>query len=252
MSEAAHQEIGRARELFEAPPRHRALVLLDGTRAFAAVRARPLAGLSLAVMLALSLAPALTFVLRVDLTEVVERGLKKSGRMDQMPPEQLEQARSIGGSALAIVFPVTAVGKRAGWIFAVTALIFLMLRGARPELRFSAVLGAVALGCAPLALRDVIAATTYLLKDPLSLPDAQNVVMSNPAAWLLKDTETSVTAVLLHGLDFFDLWACGLLALGVNVVAKAKSTIPWLASYGLHFVLVGFSTIGPALQGGAG
>lgn len=243
-------EIGRARDAHEPSPRPRAWVLLDARRAFLAVRARPLAGLTLALMLALSLAPPLVFVSRVDTTEVLMREMKKSGRMEQVPPEQLEQMREVGGKAMAVMLPVGAVGKRAGWVFVVTALIFMLLRGARPELRFSSVLGAVALGCAPLALHDLITALTFLIKDPLSLPDTQNVVLSNPAAWLLKDSGQSVVGALLKGLDFFELWSCALIALGVGVVAKAKGIVPWAASFGLHAVTVGFSLIGPAFSSG--
>lgn len=244
-------EIGRARELAEPTPRPRALVLLDAPRAFAAVRARPLAAVVLGVMLGLALAPPLAFIARVDTTEVVMRDLKRSGKMDQVPPEQLELVKRYGGVATTVKLLVGAVGKRAGWIFLVTGLAFLLLRGSRPELRFSMMLGAVALGCAPLALHDLVTALTFLVRDPLALPDAHNVVLSNPAAWLALDTGRSVTGALWRGLDFFELWSCALIGLGVSAVAGARGVIPWTVPFGLHVVTVAFSLIGPALQGGS-
>lgn len=252
MNEAAPHDLGRATVAQEPSPRSRAWVLLDARRAFLAVRARPLAGVTLAVMLALSLAPPLTLVSRIDTTEMLLRELKRSGRADQVPPEQLEQIRDVGGKAMAVMLPVGAVGKRAGYLFTVTALLFLLLRGSRPELRFSAVLGAVALGAAPLAVHDVLSALAFLAQAPPSLADAQNVVLSNPAAWMGSDASRSAVAALLKGLDFFDLWACGLIAAGVNVVARAKGLLSWLAAFGLHAALVGFSTLTAAVQGGAG
>ena len=231
-------------------PRPRVLVLLEPRRAFLAVRAKPMAALVLGVMLALSLAPPLAFVARVDTAKLLERELKKSGKLEQVPPEQLEQMRAVGGAFMTVALPLGAVGKRAAWIFVVTGLAFLLLRGARPELRFSTTLGAVALGCAPSALHDVAAALTFLVKDPMTLADAQNAVLSNPAAWLSLDTGRSVAGALLHGLDFFTLWTCGLIAVGVNVVAGARSVIPWAVTYGLHATFVGVSAIGPAVQGG--
>ena len=242
--------IGHGDGFVEPAPRSRALVLFDPRGAFAAVRARPLAALVLGVMLGLALAPPLVFIARVDTAKVLERELKKSGRLEQVPPEQLEQMRSVGSVAMTVMLPAGALGKRAAWIFLVTGLVFLLLRGARPELRFSTTLAAVALGCAPLALHDVATALTFLMRDPMAIADAQNAVLSNPAAWLALDTGRSVTGALLRGLDFFELWSCALIAIGVNVVAGGRSVIPWAASYGLHVALVAFSTIGPAVQGG--
>lgn len=244
--------IGYSDQLVEVTPRSRALVLFDPRGAFAAVRARPLAALVLGVMLGLALAPPLAFIARVDTAKVLERELKKSGRLEQVPPEQLEQVRSMGAAAMKVALPVGALGKRAGWIFLVTSLVFLLLRGARPELRFSTTLAAVALGCAPLALHDLATALTFLVRDPMAIADAQNAVLSNPAAWLAQDTGRSVLGALLRGLDFFELWSCALIAIGVNVVAGGRSVIPWAASYGLHVAAVAFSTIGPAVHAGSG
>lgn len=231
-------------------PRARALVLLDPRRAFLAVRARPLAALLFAIMLGFALLPPLTFVMKVDTAALLERELKRSGKLEQVPPEQLEQMRSIGGTAMTVMLPVAAAGKRAGFIFVVTALAFLLLRGSKPELRFGTTVAAVSLACAPAALHDVAAALTFLVKDPMGLADAQNVVQSNPAAWFALDTGRSVTGAFLHGLDFFSLWTCGLAAVGINVVAGARSVIPWAVTFGLHATFVGLSMIGPAVQGG--
>ncbi|MBI1945178.1 MAG: YIP1 family protein [Deltaproteobacteria bacterium] len=247
---AAAPVLGAVDDPMRQGPRPRALVLLEPRRAFLSVRAKPMAALALGVMLALSLAPPLAFVSQVDTTKLLERELKKSGKLEQIPPEQLEQMRSVGGTVMKVALPLGAVGKRALWIFVVTGLAFLLMRGARPELRFSTTLGAVALGCAPTALHDVATALTFLVKDPMTLADAQNAVLSNPAAWFALDTARSVAGALLHGLDFFTLWSCGLIAVGVNVVAGAKSVIPWAVTFGLHFTFVGLSAIGPAFQGG--
>ncbi|MCC7072741.1 MAG: hypothetical protein IT383_15545 [Deltaproteobacteria bacterium] len=231
-------------------PRPRALVLLDPRRAFLAVRARPLAALMLGVMLAFALVPPLTFVARVDTAKLLERELKRSGKLEQVPAEQLEQMKSVGGAAMKVLLPVAAVGKRAAFIFVATALAFLLLRGSKPELRFGTTLAAVALGSAPTALHDIAVTLTFLVKDPMALADAQNVVLSNPAAWFALDSGRSVAGAFLHGLDFFALWTCGLVALGINVVAGTRSMIPWALSFGMHASFVGLSLIGPALQGG--
>jgi hypothetical protein len=248
---APGNDLGSLAERAAPTPRARVWVLIDPRRAFAAVLARPLAGLAVAVVLAFALVPPTVFLARVDAAAVVERELKKSGRLDQVPADQQEQIRTMGATAMKVALPLGAVVKRVGFIMLATGLIFLLMRGARPELRFSLVLAAVALGCAPLVVHDLLVALTFLVKDPTAVGDAQNVVLSNPAAWFGLDTGRSLLGALLRGFDFFELWACALIALGVNVVASTKSTVPWLASYGLHFAGVVLSLIGPAMAGKA-
>jgi hypothetical protein len=223
----------------------RALVLLDPRGAFASVRARPLTGLVLACMLGLALAPPLAFLATNDVAAVVQRELKKSGRIDQLTAEQRETAESAGAQAVKVMLPVGAVGKRALWIGVLAALCFALLRGARPELRFSPVLAALALSTGPLALQDLLAAATFLFKDTASM-DLQNVVLSNPAAWFKMETGHSPLAAVLRGLDFFELWACTLAGFGAALVAGARSKMGYVVAFGLHALVVVVGAIAAA------
>jgi hypothetical protein len=227
----------------------RALVLIDPRGAFASVKARPLAALTLALMLGLSLAPPIAFLASNDVAAVARRELKKSGRLDKLPEEQRLQAEELTIKSLPVVLPLGAAGKRAAWIFALAGLCFALLRGTRPGLAFAPLLSAVALASAPLVLHDAWSALTFALKDTSTL-DAQNVVLSNPAAWLHMETGRSAAATLLRGLDFFALWACALVAIGANVVAGGRpSSLPWAVAFGLHFGVVALQAIGAAAAG---
>lgn len=223
----------------------RVAVLLNPRGAFAATRARPLAALVFACAVGLALAPPIAFLARNDLATVMKRELKKSGRLETLSPEQREKVEDVGTKGLAVALPAGAVAKRALWIVALAGLCFALLRGMRPGLGFAPVLSAVALATAPLVVQDLLAAGTYLLKDTSTL-DVQNVVLSNPAAWFKMETGHSAVAALLRGLDFFDLWACGLAGFGVALVADVKSRLGTVAAYGLHAVVVGVQAIGAA------
>lgn len=223
------------RTVHAARPALRALVLIDPRGAFTSVRTRPLTVLVLACMLGLALAPPIAFLATQDVAAVMQRELKRSGRLETMTPEQREVVQSAGVASIKVALPVGAAGKRGVWIVLVAALSFALLRGARPGLAFSPVLAAVALSTAPLALQDLLAASTFAFKDTSTM-DLQNVVLSNPAAWLKMETGHSPLAVVLRGLDFFDLWACGLAGFGTALVAEARSRMGYVAAFGLHGV----------------
>lgn len=220
-----------------AAERPRALVLLDPRGAFTSVAVRPMSGLMFAVMLAFSLAPPLAFLSKVDTSAFVEREIKKSGKADAIPEAQREQAVTTGAKFMKIVFPVGALVKRAMWISVLAALCFAFLRAAKPDLKIEPLLAATALAMAPLAFRDVIVAITFLSKDVMAL-DAQNPVLANPAAWLGMEIGKSASAAALKGLDFFDLWSCTLVGLGINVVAGTRSWSPYLVAFGAQLATV--------------
>jgi hypothetical protein len=230
-----------------AAPRPRVLVFLDPRGAFTAVAARPLWGLGVVVMLAFALLPPIVFVSRVDTHAIVKRELTKSGELERIPEAQRATAIDVAGKAMFVALPGGAVFKRSLWMTLLTLICLGLLKGTRPELKMSPVAGAVAVAMAPLAVQDVLVAITFLVKDPMQL-DATNAVLSNPAAWLGYDASHSVAGALLRGLDFFELWACWLVGVGVNIAANTRSSVPYAVAFGGHVVATVISAIGPALR----
>ena len=220
--------------------RARALVLLDPAGAFASVAKRPLSGLVFAAMLGFALLPPAAFLAKADLPAFVEREIKKSGKADALTAEQKQQGVDVGAKLMKVVLPVGALVKRAMWMSVLAALCFALLRGSRPELTLEPLLAATALAMAPLALRDVLVAATYLAKDVMAI-DAQNPLLANPAAWLGMEVGKSAAAAALKGLDFFDVWACALVGVGVNIVAGTRSWTPWFVAFGAHAATVALS-----------
>ena len=231
-----------------ATPRPRALVLLDPRGAFAAIGLRPLWGVGVVVMLAFAVLPPLVFVARADTHAIVKREMTKSGELEKIPEAQRATVIDLGGKAMKAALPLGAMAKRSIWMTLLTLVCLGLLKGTRPDLKMAPVAGAVAWAMAPLAVHDVLTTIAFVVKDPMQVADATNAVLSNPAAWLGYDAGHSVAGALLRGLDFFELWSCWLVGLGVNAVAGTRSSLPYVVAFGGHALTVALGVIGPALR----
>lgn len=229
-------------------PRPRVLVLLDPAGAFAAVAARPMWGLAVVVVLAVAALPPLAFIARADVEAVVKKEITRSGRLEQIPADKRSEIITLGATAMKAALPVGALVKRSVWMTALSLLLFALLKGARPELKLSPVAGAVGLAMAPLLVHDVLAAATYLSRDAgeLLVMDLTNPILSNPAAWLGLDSGHTVAGALLKGLDFFELWSCVLVGVGVNAVVGLRSRLPWAVAFGGHAAAIIVAAAGAA------
>jgi hypothetical protein len=231
----------------DAAPRGAWAVVVDPAGAFAGVRARPRPWLFLLVVAAFALLPPLSFLSRADTVQVVTRELKKSGRYDDIPAATRADVIAVSAKAMTVALPVGAVVKRTGALALLALFAWGLLRARRPELTFKSCLAAAALGAAPLCFSDVGGAVIYAVRDLQSI-DAQNPLLSNPAAWLQQDSQGSVVAALLRGLDLFELWGCALIAYGINATAGVRSAVPWALTFGLHTLSVAASVIGVAAR----
>lgn len=240
-----------------AKPRLRLLVFVDPEGAFAATAARPRAFLAMAIVCAFALLPPAAFLLSVQevggLRAVLLDEMKKSGtweKLQALPTEQREAALDAAVPAMGIGLPVGAASKRVGWLLFVAVTCFFLLRhtSSRP-IRLGDVVGVVAVGAAPLLVHDVVTAASLLVWDLRSI-DPQNAVMSNPSA-LFFDGRASrgSLALLLRGVDVFELWACWLMGLGVVRLTHTRSFSPWLVTFGGH---IGLTVLGALTAKAAG
>lgn len=230
-------------------PRSLWMVLFAPTGAFLSARARPRPWLTLLAVLGFAALPPLMFVLVVDMHDFLLAELKASGRLEDMPQEALAFLKDTLAPAMQVGLPLFTAGMRAASILVVAALGFGFLRALAKDLSFKACLAAVALGAAPLVLHDVVSAFLLASRD-LSSIDARNPVLSNPAAWLSLHVEEDPLGALLRGLDLFQLWAAWLSAYALNVVARTRSLLPYLLTYG-GLALATLAAVTGALASGA-
>lgn len=227
------------------------MVFFDPEGAFAAAAARPRAVLAMFFVCAFALLPPIAFIVKAGevggLRTVLVDEMKKSGTWDKlkaMPAEQREAVVDAAAPAMAVALPVGATAKRAGWVLFVAMTCFFLLRhtSSRP-ITVGDVVGVVAVGAAPLLVHDVLTAASLLVWD-LRAIDPQNAVMSNPAALFFDGREARGSlALLLRGVDIFELQACWLMGFGVVRLTHTRSLSPWIVTFGGHAALTVFAAV---------
>jgi len=212
-------------------------VLFSPRRAFLGQARKPAPLVPMLIVAAFALVPPICFVLQVDMQEFLYAQMKASG---QLPSDLPDDARAILEEkivpAMKAALPVGAIAQRLGWILALAALAYGVLRGTNKELRFKAVLGALTLASAPLVLHDLLAGLVFLTRD-IHQFEPKNPVLSNPAAWLRLDIDTSALGALAQNFDLFSLWTVFLCGLALSVVVGRRGLMPYLLPLG-GFVLV--------------
>lgn len=224
-------------------PRRRVLVLFDADAAFAAAIARPMVVVSLVVAGLFAVLPPAAFLYSAQrgsgIDAVLRDELSKSGRLDKISADQREQLLPKRVRATTVALPLLAIAKRGFGLLLVAAVCFLFLQGTRPQLTLARAVAVVVVGAAPLYVHDVIAASTYLVFDLHSI-DPKNPVASNPSAWWFSGPDTRAPlAIFLRGLDFFELWACALMAMGLMAAAGGRTRLPLVVVFGTHLVVMG-------------
>lgn len=229
-------------------------VLFLPRRAFVGQRERPapLWPLVFAALFA-ALAPVV-FTLTVDMHDFFYDQLRQTGqlaRMEELPEDAKKQAFDVIDNnvipGMKVLLPGAAAGARLVWILALAGIAFGVLRGTHKELRFLAVLGAVALAAAPLALHDLLSVLVYTLRD-VHQYDPQNPVLSNAAAWLKTHPERDPLGALLSALDLFNLWTVFLCGLALRTVRDKPGAIAWILPVG-GFVLIVIGRVANAFAG---
>jgi hypothetical protein len=89
-----------------------------------------------------------------------------------------------------------------------------------PKTTFKTALGIVAYAGLPWLISGIFGVLVIFLKDP-STVDLQNLVASNPGAFLSGDAPKWLTA-LLTSIDIFAIWNIALLGLGFSTINPKK------------------------------
>jgi hypothetical protein len=160
-----------------------------------------------------------------------EKQAANNSRMQKMSAEdrertmnaQLKFAPIFGYIEGVIIPPIAAVT-----VASVLMLVF-SLSGAT-KVDFKTSLAIVSYAWVPWLIHGFLSILILFLKDP-STVDLQNIVASNPGAFLSDDAAKWLTA-LLGSIDIFAIWTLILLAIGYSV------TNPKKLSFGKAFVLV--------------
>lgn len=235
-------------------PKNRLLyALFDLDGAVVAASRRPLWLASLVLAASFALLPPLSFLTSAargdGISVVMRQELSKSGKLDKLTPEQRAGFDRVVVPATTVFLPVGAVVKRLLWICACALVCLAFLHGTRPHLSARSIIAVAVVGAAPWYVNDVVSAVTLLSFDVGSI-DPSNAVASNPAAWLFsgKDSRTPL-AVLLRGVDFFDLWGCAWLTAALTRHAGGRTSLPALVVFGGHIAATVKDAVAAAAAG---
>lgn len=223
----------------EQAPKNRVLfALIDLDAAVVAAMRRPLVVLSLVVAGLFAVLPPVAFLANAARGEGIKAVLldemHKSGRLEKLNAEQREGLEKVAVPFMTAALPGGAVAKREMWILGCAVLCLAILKGTRPQMQFSTVVAAAVVGAAPWFVHDLITAATFTHFDLHGI-DPQNPVASNPAAWLFAGKDTRMPlAVLLRGVDFFELWGCLSMTRAITRAAGGRTSLPAFVVFGGH------------------
>jgi hypothetical protein len=210
----------------EPPARLNAMQRLTGVffqpkATFADIAARPDWMLPTVLLCIASFAVIFTFTQRVGWHGYMEKQFAKSSRAQQMNAEDREKAidmQSRYAPYFGYVFGTVGVALSIVVLAAVGLGAFNLTAGA--QLKFKTCMAIVAYAWAPFLLAYILAIVVIMLKPP-DMVDLDNLLASNPGAFLSSDTAKWLV-VLLGSLDIFVIWTLLLQAVGYSTANPRK------------------------------
>lgn len=197
--------------------------------------------LPLLLLIILSLSITYIFGKRVGWRAFMEKQLAQNSRVQQLTPQQREQALETQTKVAPIIgyvfgvigFPIVVV---------VIAAIFMGIFNATSSaaLDFKTSLGVITHSYVPFVIASLLGVLILCLKPPDQI-DLQNLVASNAGVFLSSDAPKWLLS-LCTSLDVFTFWVLGLMAFGYSAVRPKKikfgSALTWIVGIWVVFVLV--------------
>jgi hypothetical protein len=165
-----------------------------------------------------------SFTQRGGWISFIQKQMAGNSRVEQMTPEKREQLvetqakyAPIFGYVEGVILPPLAT-----LLVAAVLLGIFNLSGAT-RTTFKVAMAIVAFAWSPWLIHGLLSILIIFLKDP-STVDLQNVVASNPGAFLSDDSPKWLAA-LLGSIDIFAIWTLFLLSIGFSATNPKKLSI---------------------------
>lgn len=224
-------------------------VILDPTRAFADIAARPGWWLPMILLMAATLAYMAAFSSRVGWDRFLRQQLETNKQTQEMPADQRER---VVETQVKFVGPLATVAAVAGTpvFLCVTAgvmvFIFSNLLGA--TVKFRQALGVVSYASLPHLLETVAFLLLLFIKDPAEF-DVKNPAGFNIAFYLDPHAAPAWLVSLGSSIDVFSIWVILLLATGMAAVSRKSWKSSLLAVVAPWAVYVIGKVLWAAIQG---
>lgn len=193
-----------------------------------------------------SLAFGIVAVQKLDMVrfarEQNERSKMAQRRMEQMSPEQREQANQIGATFSKVVFFATPVLSLISALILAGILMGVFNFGFAAEISYQRALAIVFFAFLPRIIYSILLGVSlFVSPDPNSIDITRNPMPTSPAFAMSPDGNAFLYS-LISNLDVFAIWPLILLGLGFAVVSSNRKLRPGTA-IATVFTLYGIVTV---------
>jgi hypothetical protein len=207
-------------------------VLFSPQATFESIARKPTWLVPVVVLSVLTLLLLGLFAHRVGWRAFFERQMETNARVQQMSPQQQEQALEMQVKyAPPFVYAIGAASPLVSVLVIAAVLMGLFNGLAGTSLRFKTSLAIASYASSPSIVKALLGFLVLFLKDPSTI-DLQNLVASNAAGFLSHGSAPWLVA-LLKSVDVFTFWPLVLMAIGYHAAAPKKlsmgAALAWLA-----------------------
>jgi hypothetical protein len=217
-------------------------VIFSPKPTFESIAQRPKWVLPLILVTLISLGMDSLLISKADWRAFAQEQLEKSGRLNNIPQEKVEQM--VAGTALGQKYSYYVRGVVGDAILALfLASLYLaafnLVAGA--SLKFKTALSIVAYTLVPLGIKEILGIIILLLKEPGTV-NPLNIVASNAGAFVSSDAPTWLLSLGIS-IDIFTYWGMALAVIGFHAANPKKikmgTAIGVVVGLYLFFVILG-------------
>jgi hypothetical protein len=218
-------------------PARLAGVFFEPKNAFEDIARRPSWIVPMLLVILGALAYSISVGQHIGWDRIIRHQFEGNQRMEQMPPEQREQAMAMGmkfASIGAYIGPVIGIPL---YDLIVAGVLLGIVGGIMSAgVKFKQVFAIVCYAGLPGVLFSILAMAVVFLKNPDDF-NMQNPLAFNPAAFMDPQTSSKFAYSLASSIDLFSIWTIVLIATGLKAAAGKKLSfagalvaviIPWV------------------------
>lgn len=220
-------------------------IFFEPGRVFESLRTRPRFLIAGIILMVLTVAVTAVLFLRVDMKSFMREKIDNSSRSGQQTEEQKEMGAKLTTVAFAVGIPLSVPFL----VAAGAALYLLGVMAFGGTISYSRALAVWVYSSLPPAVLGSLVAVLVLFLKAADTIDPEHMLITNPGAFMGKDSSKVITAVLSQ-FDVLKFYGLFLAAIGLRKVAKISSGSAWSIVLGFWLIAAIFKIAGAAIGGG--
>ena len=196
--------------------------LFSPGKTFADIARKPSFIAPLLLIAVLSGAHGLSLVKRGVADEVAREQMAKSGRLEQLPPEQRERAEQFGITSTRVGFYATPVLAAIAMFLVAGVLLLITNFVLGAEVRYGTMVAVTCYGAMPSMISSILSTVVVWLKPPSDV-NVQNLIPASNLAILVDQEAHKALYRLASSIDLFSVWH--IVVLGIGIAAAARFSV---------------------------